>query len=168
MTRNDTSSAAPTDRRSFLSSVTTALAGVGAAIAALPVVGFVLGPLLRPSPNEWRDVGPVSRFPIGSTVEVVFDEPSPRTWAGVSALTGSWLRRETTDTFVAFSVHCTHLGCPVRWLGEAKLFMCPCHGGVFYEDGRVAAGPPLEDLRRHPVRVRAGRVEVETTPLPIT
>jgi menaquinol-cytochrome c reductase iron-sulfur subunit len=25
---------------------------------------------------------------------------------------------------VAFSINCTHLGCPVRWLPDANLFMC--------------------------------------------
>ena len=53
------------------------------------------------------------------------------------------------DEFVAFSVNCAHLGCPVRWLREAHLFMCPCHGGVYYEDGRVAAGPAAPSA--HPV-----------------
>src|SRR3712207_8271662 len=40
----------------------------------------------------------------------------------------------------AFAVNCTHLGCPVRWIQDASLFLCPCHGGVFYSDGRVAGG----------------------------
>jgi menaquinol-cytochrome c reductase iron-sulfur subunit len=46
--------------------------------------------------------------------------------------------------------------------------MCPCHGGVFYEDGAVAAGPPRERLHQYEVRVREGRVEIKTGPVPIT
>ena len=46
--------------------------------------------------------------------------------------------------------------------------MCPCHGGVFYKDGRVASGPPPQPLATYPVRVRDGRVEILTSPLPIS
>jgi menaquinol-cytochrome c reductase iron-sulfur subunit len=164
----DPTSAPSPDRRAFLRRLTLGLTGLGAAIVAVPAVGFVLGPLLRRIPNQWRDVGPVTRFAIQDTVEVTFEDPSPAPWAGVSALTGAWLRRESADTFTAFSIHCTHLGCPVRWVGTAELFMCPCHGGVYYRNGSVAAGPPPEPLRHHLVRVRAGRVEVQTQPIPIT
>jgi menaquinol-cytochrome c reductase iron-sulfur subunit len=155
-------------RRVFHSRLTLGLVGLGAAVAAIPAVAFVLGPLLRRVPSVWRDVGPVSRFAIGDTVEVVFEDPSPAPWAGVSALTGAWLRRNTADRFTAFSIHCTHLGCPVRWVDSAELFMCPCHGGVYYRDGRVAAGPPPVPLQHHPVRVQNGRVQIRTQPIPIT
>ena len=45
--------------------------------------------------------------------------------------------------------------------------MCPCHGGVYYKDGTVAAGPPPRPLTKYPVRVNGGRVEILTTPTPI-
>ena len=56
----------------------------------------------------------------------------------------------------------------MRWLPDAELFMCPCHGGVFYKDGAVASGPPPKALVTYPVRVRDGVVEILTSPLPIT
>ncbi len=55
----------------------------------------------------------------------------------------------------------------MRWLKHADLFMCPCHGGVYYNDGRVASGPPPKALNRYPVRVRDGVVEIQTSPVPI-
>jgi len=85
----------------------------------------------------------------------------------VTARSAAWLRRVNDGTFIAFSVNCTHLGCPVRWLAEASLFMCPCHGGVYYADGTVAAGPPPLPLRRYPVRVQNGEVQIQTSPIPI-
>ncbi len=88
-------------------------------------------------------------------------------WSGVTARTAAWLRREADDRFIAFAINCTHLGCPVRWLPDADLFMCPCHGGVFYGDGRVASGPPGRPLARYEVRVRGGVVEILASPLPI-
>jgi len=45
--------------------------------------------------------------------------------------------------------------------------MCPCHGGVYYENGDVAAGPPPHPLSRYAVRVKDGYVEMETDPIPI-
>jgi quinol---cytochrome c reductase iron-sulfur subunit, bacillus type len=155
------------ERRSFLARISLALGGLAAAIASLPPLAFVFGPLAEPEPDVWRVVGPVDKFAIGSTVEVIFTDPSPEPWAGVSAEMGAWLRRESETGFTAFSLDCTHLGCPVRWLPAADLFMCPCHGGVFYRDGRVAAGPPAKPLQHHPVRVRDGHVEVRTRPIPI-
>ncbi len=89
-------------------------------------------------------------------------------WAGVTARSAAWLRRVEQDEFIAFSVNCRHLGCPVRWVPGAELFMCPCHGGVYYKDGSVAAGPPPAPLKRYPVRVANGVVEIQADPLPLT
>ncbi len=98
---------------------------------------------------------------------VSFLDPSPLPWAGVTARSAAWLRRENERDFVAFAINCTHLGCPVRWLADAELFMCPCHGGVFYHDGRVAAGPPSRPLFQYPVRIQNGQVELLVGALPI-
>jgi menaquinol-cytochrome c reductase iron-sulfur subunit len=141
---------------------------VVAAIIGLPAVAFVLGPLTRKSPHVWRVVGTTGEFPIGVTVLVQFEDVSAEAWSGVTAQSAAWLRRTAREDFIAFSVNCTHLGCPVRWEPGAELFMCPCHGGVYYEDGTVAAGPPPESLKRYRARIRNGNVEIETRPIPIT
>ncbi len=155
-------------RRQFLTKVSIAASLFGAAIIGVPVIGFIIGPLLRQTPRIWRGVGAAQDFQVGQTVEVAFPDPSPLPWAGVTARTAAWLRRESQDQFVAFAVNCTHLGCPVRWLPEAGIFMCPCHGGVYYSDGRVAAGPPPRPLFQYPVRINNGQVEILTSPIPIT
>ena len=156
------------DRRTFLARLSIGLSALIAAIVALPVFGFLLAPFLAKSPSVWRAVGPVEKFTIGNTVEVTFSDPSPLPWAGVASLTAAWLRRDDASGFVAFAVNCTHLGCPVKWLADASLFMCPCHGGVYYKDGTVAAGPPPRPLPQYPVRVRNGQVEIFASPLPLT
>lgn len=153
-------------RRKFLTRLTILAGSIAGVIVAIPSVAFLLG--LRKVPHVWRTVGKLEDFQIGSTVNVSFLDPSPLPWAGVTALTAAWLRRETTDKFIAFSVDCTHLGCPVRWLQGADLFMCPCHGGVFYANGTVASGPPPKPLTQYPVRVQDGEVQILTSPLPIT
>ncbi|MBV8841542.1 MAG: ubiquinol-cytochrome c reductase iron-sulfur subunit [Bryobacterales bacterium] len=155
-------------RRKLLARISIGLGCVGAALIGVPVVGFLLAPLFEAVAKTWRSVGPVEQFKNGATVQVKFADASSVAWAGVTAQTAAWLRRELSGEFVAFAVNCTHLGCPVRWLENADLFMCPCHGGVYYNDGSVAAGPPPKPLTRYPVRVRDGQVEILTGPTPIT
>jgi len=154
-------------RRRFFRDLSLAVGGCAALGMGAPVVGFILSPLLRKEPRAWRTVGKLDDFKIGDTVDVRYEDASPETWSGVTAHTAAWLRRESKDTFIAFSINCTHLGCPVRWLPQARLFMCPCHGGVFYENGDVAAGPPERPLVRYPVRIENGEVQIETEPIPI-
>lgn len=154
-------------RRRFLARLSLALSGAIGAVATVPVIGFLLSPLARRAPRVWRPVGEVDRFKVGETVNVVFEDASPLPWAGVTARSAAWLRRDDAERFTAFTVHCTHLGCPVRWIANAQLFLCPCHGGVYYSDGTVSAGPPPKTLPQYPVRVRNGRVEILTSPIPI-
>jgi menaquinol-cytochrome c reductase iron-sulfur subunit len=101
-------------------------------------------------------------------VEVAIEEPSPLPWAGQTALSAIWLRRIEGEDFVAFAVTCTHLGCPVNWRPSARLFLCPCHGGVYYADGTVAGGPPPRPLPRFEVRVDGSIVQIRTQGLQVT
>jgi menaquinol-cytochrome c reductase iron-sulfur subunit len=155
------------ERRRFMGRLSIALSAIAATIVGIPVVGFILGPLIAPEKDVWRAVGAVDSFKAGETVKVSFLDPSPMEWAGVTALTAAWLRRLEAGSFVAFAINCAHLGCPVRWLPKADLFMCPCHGGVYYADGSVAAGPPPHGLFKYPVRVRDGQVEILASAVPI-
>lgn len=155
-------------RRSFLARAAAAVAGLTAILAGIPVIGFLLSPVLRREPAVWRAVGALEDFPIGTTVLVRYLDPEPLPWAGFAGRSAAWLRRETADSFTAFSIYCTHTGCPVTWTPGADLFMCPCHGGVFHRDGSVAGGPPPRPLDRLPVRVRAGRVEIRPIGAPRT
>lgn len=152
-------------RRSFLSRLSLALAGLAAVGAAIPFVGYIFRPA-RPEPPVWRDVGPLSDFPIGSTRKVVYPDPDPDPWDGIAVRNAAWVRREAPERFVAFSIYCTHTGCPVEYVTDAGLFLCPCHGGIFDRDGSVSAGPPPRPLDRAPVRVREGRVEIRSIPIP--
>lgn len=155
-------------RRSFFAKLSIGLSGVIGAIMVLPGLGYILAPIFRAPPRKWRKVGKVDQFKVGSTILVTYEDSSPEPWAGVTARTGAWLRRTTETDFIAFSINCRHLGCPVRWVDDAGLFMCPCHGGVYYSDGTVAGGPPPKPLERLSVRVKGDEVEIETGAIPLT
>jgi menaquinol-cytochrome c reductase iron-sulfur subunit len=123
------------DRRSFIVKLGLSLSGLLGLVLAIPVVGALLAPMFRKVPPAWRTVGQVDQFEIGKTVLVRFRNAEPMPWSGQVSETASWVRRVSNDSFVAFSVNCAHLGCPVRWIEGSQLFLCPCHGGVYNKDG---------------------------------
>jgi menaquinol-cytochrome c reductase iron-sulfur subunit len=155
-------------RRRFLEKLSIALVSLCAAVVGVPIIGFVIAPLFRKAPEQWATLGKVSDFQIGKTVSVTVLDPSPLPWAGITAKNAVWLRRESDTKFIAFSANCTHLGCPVRWMEGAELFLCPCHGGVYYKNGNVAAGPPPRPLFRYGVRIENGEVKISSVIVPIT
>lgn len=155
-------------RRKFLMKVSLGLAGIGAMAGAIPVVSALIAPLLEKKNQQWRTVGNVEDFPTGTTNLVTFINADPKSYAGVTAKSAAWLRRNDQNNFIAFAANCTHLGCPVRWEKDAHLFMCPCHGGVYNADGTVAGGPPPKALTKYQVRVFKNEVQIKTAPVPIT
>ena len=62
--------------------------------------------------------------------------------------------------FKAFSAVCTHLGCLVKWDASRGQFLCPCHAGVFDENGGVVSGPPPLPLPIYPVKVVGDKVYI--------
>jgi len=154
-------------RRRLMARVSLAAGGLIAAAVGAPAVGMFLAPMLQRLPEPWRPIGPVSQYQVGSTTLVGFETASPVPWSGQTGQIAAWLRRVDEAQFIAFSVNCAHLGCPVRWEAGAQLFLCPCHGGAYYADGSVAAGPPPHALVQYSVRVNAGQVEIQASPLPV-
>jgi menaquinol-cytochrome c reductase iron-sulfur subunit len=154
-------------RRAFLERITFIMGGIGTLVMSVPLIGYVLAPVFKFDKPVWRSVGKVDDFKVGETVAISFENAAPLAWDGQTAKTGAWLRRNTETEFIAFALTCTHLGCPVRWMASAELFMCPCHGGIYYKDGNVAAGPPPKPLPRFQTRVNNGAVEVMTQPVAI-
>jgi menaquinol-cytochrome c reductase iron-sulfur subunit len=89
----------------------------------------------------------------------------------MAAHTGVYVRSEgqeggPKDQFLVLAVNCAHLGCPVSWFPQSGLFMCPCHGGVYYASGERAAGPPPRGLFHCAWRVRDGQLEVQAPHYP--
>src|SRR5262249_49132451 len=85
---------------------------------------------------------------------------------GDTAKVACWVRRIDTDRFQVFAVNCAHLNCPVRWFPQSGLFMCPCHGGVYYADGTYASGPPPRGLFEYSHRVDKGHLLIRAGEMP--
>ena len=141
-------------RRSFLRWLTYGLGAVASAAVAVPFLGYLFG--ARKAPVVWFPLGPVEDFAENQTRRVTFANPIRQPWDGMVANTGIYVRYEGRDEngpdetqgyrFLVLAANCAHLGCPVEWFQESGLFMCPCHGGVYYANGERASGPPPRGL----------------------
>ncbi len=146
------------NRRDFLLYAGFGLNAIAGALIGVPLLGYVLSSFFKPNKLAWISLGPVDQFPEGKTRFASYRNPNPREWDGQTADIPCWVRRLTGNDFQVFAINCTHLGCPVRWFEESKLFMCPCHGGAFYEDGGHAAGPPPRGLYTYQMKVENGEL----------
>jgi Rieske Fe-S protein len=143
--------------------------GLVATALAVPVVGFLLSSITRGRAGgylSWVPVGPVSEFPEGETRLATFRNPHVMPTDGKTVDTACWVRRIEGEQFQVFAVNCAHLGCPVRWFQQSKLFMCPCHGGAYYQDGSRASGPPERGLFEYPYKVENGLITIQAGELP--
>ena len=149
----------PPTRRSLLGWMVGIINLAVVAAVAGPVLGFVTSPLRRRAKKQWVGVLPDRELARGETRE---GRLAGRVLDGSSRKEHEYtvyLRRDT-DKVVAFDPACTHLGCRVQYQGDKKRYLCPCHGGVFADDGAVVSGPPPKPLDQHPVRIENGQIQV--------
>jgi menaquinol-cytochrome c reductase iron-sulfur subunit len=155
-------------RRVFLFKLSLLLNGAVGAILAVPLLGYLLGPAFKKSSaeKEWINLGPLSDFPQGETRLVNFRNPITTLWDGQTGDIPCWVRRLSGSDFQVFAINCAHLGCPVRWFAQARLFLCPCHGGAYYEDGSRASGPPERGLFEYDHKVDGGKLMIFAGKMP--
>ena len=154
-------------RRRFMTGTVHAAGGIAAAAFTLPAVGLAFGPVFEKQEEHWQSVGPIGDF--------ADDTYIPRTLTLVRGIgdvgkSTVYIRKYNPDLddeerdeyneFIAISTRCMHLGCPVRFVEASERFICPCHGGVYDFQGKVAGGPPVRPLDRFYTRVRNGNLEV--------
>jgi Rieske Fe-S protein len=151
--------------------VTVCVGGLAALVLGVPLVGYLLGALRKKGQEKWVPLGRVASFPTGETRMVTFDNPLRQPWDGMTGHTGVFVRYQGQDDegqeqFLIFAANCAHLGCGVSWFPESGLFMCPCHGGVYYANGERASGPPPRGLFHCVWRVQGDVLEVQAPHYP--
>jgi nitrite reductase/ring-hydroxylating ferredoxin subunit len=123
-----------------------------AVVITVPVVRYLLGPVRDDDEyRKWISLGNVDDFKTGDTVLVSYLNPIAASWDGETQKIPAYVRRSGEREFTVFAVNCAHLNCPVRWFAESQLFMCPCHGGVYYANGMRATwrrGRAIDGPRR--------------------
>lgn len=159
--------AADPTRRDWLFTVGAAVNIAAGILLAIPLVGFVFSSFVqRNDPRRWISLGQLESFPERTTRIATYRNPYTRPWDGQTADIPCWVRHLQGNQFQVFAINCAHLGCPVRWFQESGLFMCPCHGGVYYEDGSRASGPPPRGLFEYDYKVENGDVWVKGGEMP--
>ena len=154
-------------RRSLLMKVGVLLNGAVVVALAAPVVRYLLGPVRRKDGyTSWVRLGAVDAFPPGETRLASFVNPFTHSSDGQTASASCWVRRVEANQFQVFAINCAHLGCPVRWFPQSELFMCPCHGGVYYADGSRASGPPERGLFEYEYKVEGGQLNIRAGQMP--
>src|SRR5438445_13864067 len=141
MCANHDSLASTPSRRGFLFTLGLALSGLAAALAGIPIVGYIFGPVRGRAGQAWIKLGSVATFPEGQTRLATYDNPFRVAWDGPTAKIACWVRRVGGDQFQVFAINCAHLGCPVRAFPQSRPVMFPRQRGADYEDGSRASGP---------------------------
>jgi menaquinol-cytochrome c reductase iron-sulfur subunit len=160
---------AKVSRRDLFAKIGLVLNGLALGVLATPVLGYLLSPILRGERGQykrWISLGELNEFPEGQTRLATFHNPISTSSDGDTDHIPCWVRHVQGDRFQVFAINCAHLGCPVRWFSQSGLFMCPCHGGVYYEDGSHASGPPPRGLFQYEYRVQNGHLLIDAGQLP--
>lgn len=130
------------------------------AVVGLPVAEFVTSPLQTKRKKVWVELMPDDQIAPGEVKEVNFSMKIVDGYHETERKYTVYVRRDEAGV-MAIDPACTHLGCRVRYQTDKHRFVCPCHGGVFNDDGTNKSGPPPKPLERHPVKVENGKIWVE-------
>jgi menaquinol-cytochrome c reductase iron-sulfur subunit len=155
-------------RRMFLK-LAAAFNGAVGVVLGVPIVRYLISPVTRAENagyDRWISLGSIDQFPAGQTRLATYRNPGAGPTDGETADLPCWVRNIDGNSLQVFAVNCAHLGCPVRWFPQSRLFMCPCHGGAYYEDGTRASGPPERGLFEYAFKIVDGTVQIKAGELP--
>jgi len=156
-------------RRGFFAKIALLFNGFVGLALAVPVFRYLGSPVTRerkPGYDSWLPLGSLDKFPAGETRLATYRNPMVNAWDGETADIACWVRNVDGKKFQVFAINCAHLGCPVRWFAQSNLFMCPCHGGAYYQDGSRASGPPERGLFEYPYKVEDGKLLIHAGEMP--
>ncbi len=155
-------------------------AGSAAAVAASLAIGAGVDRLIEQSSNTNQPANPNNGVAadtplIAANVTTIWHPAATLAQLAEGAVlfvTGSivgYVVRDNSNQgqIIAMSAACTHMGCIVNWEGRQRKFYCPCHGGVFTENGGVdqtadyAGVKYLRPLPQLQTKIEHGKVYVE-------
>ncbi len=145
-------------RRLFIAG-NAAIQGTLALLVGVPVVGYVLGAIFSPEPTAWVRVAPFASIPPNQPIEFAINAPIEGAGQNTARPVWVFVLKSGNQLFTFYNA-CTHMGCPVQWIGYQQLFKCPCHGGVYDRLGRVINGPPPYALRQFQHKIVNGDLYV--------
>jgi nitrite reductase/ring-hydroxylating ferredoxin subunit len=156
-------------RRALLMKIAIFFNGLIGLVLAVPIVRYLLSPIAlekKGAFDSWVALGNLDQFPSGQTRLATYRNPVVNPWDGDTGDIPCWVRNVDGQNFQVFAINCAHLGCPVRWFPQSNLFMCPCHGGVYYQDGARASGPPERGLFQYHYKIDGGKLLIKAGEMP--
>jgi menaquinol-cytochrome c reductase iron-sulfur subunit len=162
MTIEETKSASP-ERRSFLIGLLAAGSAAVGALLAVPLLRFTLHPVLaRTTEKSWSIVGDVDEFQnLDEPLKKLVTIEQRDGWRKTLIEKPVYVGKDAGGKLIVLSAVCPHLGCTVPWLDKEKKFICPCHLGMFSQDGRLLSGPPPRDLDRLETKIEEGVLKTQ-------
>lgn len=145
------------NRRSALAVFSGAIAAFWTGCIAAVAGAFISTPLSAARKSRNISLGQIDSLQAGFR-SVELKNRANDGWYSHEEMIRVYARVDESGTPIVFSGTCTHLGCTVNWDESERVFKCPCHGGVYGEDGTVKAGPPPRPLTQLPAEVRDGQV----------
>ncbi len=149
-----------TGRRNFLSKIVIAVQTVIGATVAYVVGGAALAPGFAARKASWQRAASVSELAESSPTPITLRLIRQDGYRQVVDRRVVYMQRDASGAVRVLDSTCTHLGCRTRYDQVSENFVCPCHGGVYGQDGSVLEGPPPAPLRRIEARIEDGNVLV--------
>jgi quinol---cytochrome c reductase iron-sulfur subunit, bacillus type len=156
-------------RRQVVVKIAMLFNGAVGVLLAIPIVRYLFSPVSQGRKSgyeDWVSLGSIDEFPSGQTRLATYRNPMTNASDGETANIPCWVRNMDGNRFQVFAINCAHLGCPVRWFPQSELFMCPCHGGVYYADGSRASGPPERGLFQYAFKTLDGKLLIHAGEMP--
>ncbi len=164
----------PVSRRRFLGYATIGLGAIISGLAAFPLIGSLISPILekKKAETEWVELGKVEDFEVGQPTMVQWTTSRMDGWFMETAPRAVWVVKQDEENFTVFNPRCTHLTCAYSWklkgeqyktaygsaMPDKDHFFCPCHDGIFAISGEVLGGPPPRPLDTLPMKVEDSRL----------
>jgi Rieske Fe-S protein len=117
---------------------------------------FLVGDALEPKPEQWVQVGVIAELPAGQVHRTTYTTRIFDAWRETEETGLLYCFSQDGNEYTVLDATCSHLGCNVLWQEYEGHFACPCHNGVFDQEGRVISGPPPTPLRRLQTKIENG------------
>ncbi|MHA1152088.1 MAG: arsenate reductase (azurin) small subunit [Alphaproteobacteria bacterium] len=155
----ETDDVARPDRREF---IVAGAAGAAGLVAAQALPGRARAAIGSGEPTEYpvTEVARLADLAPGATLDFAYpDDDSPALLIRLPEPADGGIGPE--GDIVAFSILCTHKGCPVSYKAEHKMLICPCHWSTFdpAKAGTLVIGQASQGLPRIQLRVTGEKVQ---------
>jgi menaquinol-cytochrome c reductase iron-sulfur subunit len=143
-------------RRRFFKWASLILGGLYVLFAAIPGIGLLMEPLRRRNKRgAIRRLVKLADLETGVPRKVIIRDRRTDAWTRYpeGPIGAVWMIRKSDQQVDVFSETCPHLGCPVEHLAAERKFFCPCHEGLYGDDGSIVSGPQQRGLDRLETRI---------------